>query len=84
MLSSLQQMLSVLEGLVVVEQTVAVEGTVVVVAEETVAVERTVVVVVEEIVEKIAAVVGVPVAETVVEVLEVETVADDCLQIVGH
>lgn len=83
MLSSLQQMLSVLEGLVVVEQTVAVEGTVVVVAEETVAVERTVVVV-EETVEKIAAVVGVPVAETVVEVLEVETVAGGCLQIVGH
>lgn len=42
--------------------------------------ERTVVVVVEEI----AAVVGVPVAETVVEGLEVETVADGCLQIVGH
>lgn len=83
MLSSLQQMLSVLEGLVVVEKTVAVEGTVVVVAEETVAVEQTVVVV-EETVEKIAAVVGVPVAETVVEVLEVETVADGCLQIVGH
>lgn len=83
MLSSLQQMLSVLEGLVVVEQTVAVEGTVVVVAEETVAVERTAVVV-EETVEKIAAVVGVPVVETVVEELEAETVADGCLQIVGH